>query len=356
MHDLSRIFLISPDPLERRVIRDALNNSSNVEIIGAAANLEIAVRQFNNNRPDVLVISIDNGSSPDDIFIKHCDKITDISIIIYTKYPELCQNMTAFRGTNIDYIIIPRSSNRISESMQADKNLMELSINKSTARMRSCSKLFNRNTSLPYYERLSAPIDQQFDAKQWVIAIGASTGGTDAIAALLHDLPPSCPGIVLVQHMPADFTGSFARRLNDQCHFTVVEAAGGERIKPGHVIVANGAKHCEIAGVSGDYYVTLYDGPKESGHRPSVDVLFRSVAQVAGPFGIGVIMTGMGHDGANGLLRIKNCGGKTIAQDEASSVVFGMPRRAFEIGAVDELTPLPIIGQSIVDLYLTTKA
>ena len=181
-----------------------------------------------------------------------------------------------------------------------------------------------------------------------IVAIGASTGGTEALTRLLPALPHDGPGIVVVQHMPEGFTAAFAARLNGLCRIDVKEAAAGDRLRPGLALVAPGNRHALVRRRGEGYEIELSDGPLVSRHRPSVDVLFRSVAQAAGPAAIGVLMTGMGDDGARGLLEMKEAGAATIAQDEASCVVFGMPREAIARGAVDEVVSLDRLPSAIV--------
>jgi two-component system chemotaxis response regulator CheB len=183
-----------------------------------------------------------------------------------------------------------------------------------------------------------------------VVAVGASTGGTDALRELLEAMPPDAPGLVVVQHMPEHFTRAFADRLNRICRIEVKEAASGDRVLGGRALIAPGNRHTTLVRSGGHYAVEVIDGPLVSRHRPSVDVLFRSVARAAGPNAVGVIMTGMGDDGADGLLEMKQAGAATIAQDEATCVVFGMPKEAIEREAVDEVVPLPQIPQRLLRL------
>jgi two-component system chemotaxis response regulator CheB len=180
-----------------------------------------------------------------------------------------------------------------------------------------------------------------------VVAVGASTGGTEALRLLLESMPPDCPGLVIVQHMPELFTSAFAKRLQQLCRIEVKEAAYGDRILQGRALIAPGNRHLRVRRNGGHYQVELVDGARISGHRPSVDVLFQSVAQAAGANAVGVLLTGMGEDGAEGLLAMKQAGAVTLAQDEASCVVFGMPRAAIERGAVDQVLPLGAIGEVV---------
>lgn len=176
-----------------------------------------------------------------------------------------------------------------------------------------------------------------------IVAVGASTGGTEALRTFLEAMPPDAPGMVIVQHMPEGFTRAFADRLNQTCQIEVKEAANGDRVIPGRALIARGNHHLLLTRNGGHYAVEVVDGPPVSRHRPSVDVLFRSAAKAAGPNAVGIIMTGMGNDGAAGLLEMKQAGAATVAQDEATCVVFGMPKEAIALGGVDEILPLPQI-------------
>jgi len=182
-----------------------------------------------------------------------------------------------------------------------------------------------------------------------VVAIGASTGGTEALRELLQGLPPDAPGVVIVQHMPEVFTRAFADRLARICRVEVKEAADGDRVIEGRALIAPGNRHLRLHRSGAHYAVEVADGPLVCRHRPSVDVLFRSVAQSAGPNAVGVILTGMGSDGAEGLLEMRRAGAATLAQDEATCVVFGMPREAIAAGAVDEVLPLPRIAAAMLE-------
>jgi two-component system chemotaxis response regulator CheB len=173
-----------------------------------------------------------------------------------------------------------------------------------------------------------------------LIALGASTGGTEALRLILERLPPDAPPVVVVQHMPEHFTAAFARRLDECCQISVKEAAQGDDLRPGRVLIAAGNRHLVVRRQGRHYFVELSDGPLVSRHRPSVDVLFRSVAAAAGPNAVGALLTGMGDDGADGLLEMKRAGARTIAQDEATSVVFGMPKEAIARKAADQVAPL----------------
>jgi two-component system chemotaxis response regulator CheB len=180
-----------------------------------------------------------------------------------------------------------------------------------------------------------------------VVVVGASTGGTEALRVFLESMPLDVPGIVIVQHMPENFTAAFAKRLNSTCQITVKEAEDNDSVLRGHALIAPGNHHVVISRSGARYFVNVKDGPLVSRHRPSVDVLFRSAAQYAGKNAIGIIMTGMGDDGARGLLEMKEAGAQTVAQDEATSVVFGMPLKAIEIGAAKRVAPLEKLALAV---------
>jgi two-component system chemotaxis response regulator CheB len=181
-----------------------------------------------------------------------------------------------------------------------------------------------------------------------IVAIGASTGGTQALKALLTRMPRASPGLLIVQHMPERFTAAFAQRLDSICAIEVREAADNDRVLPGRALIAPGGKHMVLRRSLTHYYVEVREGPLVNRHRPSVDVLFRSVAQCAGCDAVGIIMTGMGDDGARGLKELRDAGANTVAQDEATCVVFGMPREAIKLGAARQVLPLPDIPAQIL--------
>jgi two-component system chemotaxis response regulator CheB len=183
---------------------------------------------------------------------------------------------------------------------------------------------------------------------EMVVCLGASTGGTEALREVLEALPANSPGIVVVQHMPENFTRAFASRLNTLCEVDVKEAVDGDPVLRGHVLIAPGGKHTMLERQGARYHVSVRDGPLVSRHRPSVDVLFRSAARAAGSNAVGVIMTGMGDDGARGLLEMKQAGARTFAQDEATSIVFGMPKEAIARGAADRVVPLGAIARELL--------
>ena len=212
------------------------------------------------------------------------------------------------------------------------------------SKLRVVEKKLNADVILPPQERPGAMLQ----TTERVVALGTSTGGTLALEALLSSLPRVTPGIVVVQHMPEKFTAEFANRLNSLSEIIVKEAQNNDRVIPGQALIAPGGKHMLLRRAGAQYFVEVMDGPLVNRHRPSVDVLFRSVARCAGSNALGVIMTGMGDDGAAGLLEMRNAGAQTVAQDEESCVVFGMPKEAIKRGAVQKVVPLGDIGREIL--------
>lgn len=192
---------------------------------------------------------------------------------------------------------------------------------------------------------------ENFQTTEKVIAVGASTGGTEALRVFLQGLPYDAPGLVIVQHMPQHFTAAFARRLNGICRIAVKEAADGDTVIPGRALIAPGNMHMMLKRSGTRYYVQIKDGPLVCRHRPSVDVLFRSVARYAGLNAVGIIMTGMGDDGARGMFEMKNSGSTNLAQDEASCVVFGMPQEAIKLGGVTKVLPLESLADEAMRIY-----
>jgi len=203
---------------------------------------------------------------------------------------------------------------------------------------------------MPLRGEAHAPPAGRPGSAERMIAVGASTGGTEAIQAFLMAMPPDAPGLVIVQHMPEQFTRAFAERCNGLCPVRVQEAKDGDRLGPGHAFIAPGNRHMRVHRDGQSYRVALESTPPVNGHRPSIDVLFTSTAAAAGENAVGVILTGMGADGARGLSAMKRAGARTLAQDEASCVVFGMPREAIALGAVDHVLPLSELGRAALEL------
>jgi two-component system, chemotaxis family, protein-glutamate methylesterase/glutaminase len=350
MREPARVFVIDPNPLARKALGEALSGRPELVFLGSAATPGIAARRCADLSPEVFLIDFE--ASVDGLAA--LPKLTGapaVPVVVYTSLGPLELSNILSHPALAEKVVLNKPEMRLAEGIHRDAQALSDAI----TRLALSQRMHRRDRPREDADSAAAvrkpeKILPSVDAAQWVIAVGASTGGTQAVLRLLQSLPSTAPGIVVVQHMPADFTFGFAKRLNESCHFNVREVAGGEMIVPGTVLIANGSKHLEVSGAPGRLLATLRDGAKVSGHRPSVDVLFRSVAHCARAHAVGVLLTGMGDDGADGLLEIRKAGGRTLAQDEHSSTVFGMPRAAYERSAAEELVPLPDIGNRIMTM------
>jgi two-component system chemotaxis response regulator CheB len=244
----------------------------------------------------------------------------------------------------IDYVSKPKVG--ISSGLQEYAD--EIAEKIRTARVARVRRALPSPAPVLTADAVLAPVRSRIASTEKVIIVGASTGGTEAIKAFLAQMPPDCPGILIAQHMPEAFTRPFAERLNGLCRISVAEAVHGERVLPGHAYVAPGHSHLLLARSGANYVVELSQAPPVNRHRPSVDVLFRSAANCAGRNAIGVILTGMGKDGAAGMLEMKQAGATNFAQDEASCIVFGMPKEAIALGGVDEIVSLNDMAKRVL--------
>ena len=325
--------------LVRQAIAAILSRARGFEVATAADPL-IALDKMRRQRPDVILLDLEMPRMDGITFLRKIMAEDPIPVVV-------CSALTG-EGTEAGLHALEEGAVEIvTKPKLGVRDFLRDSAVLLTDALRAAAKVRPRNRGarrpvptqpLPSLHALTgAPLALTTDK---VVAIGASTGGTEALRTLLEVMPPDCPGIVIVQHMPEGFTRAFADRLNQVCRIEVKEAADGDRILDGRALVAPGNRHLEVRRSGAHYVVRVTDGPLVSRHRPSVDVLFRSVARSAGPNAVGVIMTGMGSDGADGLLEMKQAGAATVAQDEGSSVVFGMPKEAIDRGAVEDVVSL----------------
>ncbi len=343
------VLIVDDSALVRQALREVISSDQLLEVVGAVDGPFEAVKKIREILPDVLVLDIEMPGMDGLTFLKKVMKQHPIPTIICSSLAQSgsAVAMKALEYGAADVIAKPNIANY--QFFEEEKVRICDAI-----RAAAFTKLKN-NISLEIPDKLSADaiIPRRLTAHspfvtEKVVAIGASTGGTEALRTILTKLPNSSPGIVIVQHMPEFFTEQFARRLNEECDVEVVEAYTGCAVHAGRVVVAHGNKHLLLVRKHNQYSVEVRNGPLICRHRPSVDVLFRSVAQNAQKNGLGILLTGMGDDGALGLLEMRQAGAITIAQDEKTCVVFGMPNEAIKLNAVDYVLPLHAVPSAIL--------
>ncbi len=351
-----RVLIVDDSATVRQALTEILEADPQIEVIGVAADPFAAARRIQEQLPDVITLDVEMPRMDGITFLRKLMAQHPIPVVMCSSLTEAGSEtlFQALEAGAVDVILKPK--------MGVAEHLME-------ARMRICdtvkaaagARIRGRREAPPSYlphapeKKLSAdamlpPPTGRAMARttETIVCIGASTGGTESLRIVLEALPANAPGIVIVQHMPEKFTASFAKRLNSLCEVDVKEAADGDAVLRGRVLIAPGNLHTMIQRSGANYRVAVRSGPLVSRHRPSVDVLFRSAAQSAGSNAVGVIMTGMGDDGAHGLEEMKQAGARTLAQDEATSVVFGMPKEAIARGCVDKIVPLQNLAQEIL--------
>ena len=341
-----KVLVIDDSPIVREVLTEGLNLDHQIEVVGTAIDPYMAREKIAKLRPDVLTLDIEMPRMNGVQFLKYLMPQFPLPVVVVsalTKKGELA-TIAALEAGAIDFITKPGMTNeRGVEEMLADlRTKVKIAANADVSYWKKKSK-----TEPP--KKVEKTLDFGF-LNKFVIAIGASTGGVNAVTSILTRLPQKSPGILVVQHMPSGFTKSYAERLNTLCPFEVKEAEDGDHVLAGRVLIAPGEKHLRFANKSGIYTVHCKSGEKVKGHCPSVEVLFHSVAEHAGKNAIGVILTGMGSDGAEGMLEMRNKGARTIAQDEQSSVVFGMPQEAYKNGGAEKLVSLHKIPGNLIEL------
>jgi two-component system chemotaxis response regulator CheB len=345
------VLIVDDSASVRQVLSSILGDDPAIEVMGAVSDPFAAARRLQNELPDVIVLDVEMPRMDGITFLRKIMAQHPIPVIICSSLTEEGSNMMfeAFEAGAVDIVPKPRMDTR-QALLECSSRLREAV--KSAARARVRPRLARR----PVVEKkltadaiMPPPIaGRSRPATERIVCIGASTGGTEALLDVLEALPADCPGILIVQHMPQGFTAAFAKRLDGLCRLQVKEAEDGETVQPGCAYIAPGARHMLLQRSGLRYHIAIKDGPAVSRHRPSVDVLFRSAAQYAGRNALGVIMTGMGDDGARGLLEMRKLGSTTRAQDEESCVVFGMPKEAIACGAAEKVVPLNQIAREIM--------
>lgn len=329
-----KVLVIDDSALIRKVMSEIIARAPDMELAGTAPDPLIAREMIKQLNPDVLTLDIEMPKMDGLDFLERLMRLRPMPVVMVSSLTQ-SGSESALRALElgaIDYMGKPKLSIRDGLFENADEVLTKIRT-ASKARIRPPSRPINSAAAVPALRNM-------FTSSEKIIVIGASTGGTEAIKHFLQQMPADCPGILIAQHMAPGFTEAFARRLNDLTRLSVVEAKGGERILPGHVFVAPGHSHLLLTRSGANYTTALDGGVLVNRHRPSVDVLFDSAARTAAHNAVGVLLTGMGKDGAAGLLKLRQAGAQTYAQDEQSCVVYGMPREAVQIGAAIEVAPL----------------
>jgi two-component system chemotaxis response regulator CheB len=332
-----RVLVVDDSAVVRRIITEELSKCEDIEVVGSAIDPYMAREKIAKLRPDVITLDIEMPRMDGLSFLEKLMVHYPLPVVVVSSLaPENSEN--ALRALSLGAIdIVSKPGSQF--SAPDVKNELIRSI-----RTAARARVFARTKEV---KKEAIKIPHSLETTHKIIAIGASTGGTQAIEKVLIEFPTNSPGTIVVQHMPAGFTNSFAQRLNNVCQIQVREAKNGDIVAPGVALIAPGNQHMLLKRSGASYSVVIKDGPAVHYQRPSVDVLFQSVAQNAGKNAVGVILTGMGADGARGLQMMHDTGSHTIAQDEDSCVVYGMPREAVKLGAVDESISLGEIPQAI---------
>lgn len=350
-----KVLVIDDSALIRSVMKEIINRENDMECVGAAPDPLVAREMIKSLNPDVLTLDVEMPKMDGLDFLERLMRLRPMPVLMVSTLTERGNDIT-FRALElgaVDFVSKPK--------LDIARGMEEYAI-EITDKIRATAQARVRKIAPEpvIKEKFSADailpsVAGRFASTEKLIIIGASTGGTEAIKEILTRLPADAPGVLVAQHMPEHFTKSFADRLNTLCKISVKEAEHNERILPGHAYIAPGHSHLLVKRSGANYMTKLDQGELVNRHRPSVDVLFRSAANVAGANALGVILTGMGKDGVQGLLEMKKAGAYTIAQDEASCVVFGMPKEAIAAGGVCEVLPIQNISRRALE-YLASQS
>lgn len=350
-----KVMIVDDSAVVRQVVVSMLQSEPGIKVIGTASDPLFAIERMKSEWPDVILLDVEMPRMDGITFLKKIMSERPTPVII-------CSTLTEAGAATTIEALSAGAVTIITKPRVGLKQFMTESMEELTTAIRQAAKVDARRmarrastTPIAVPTRNSADVilapgreKAMSRTTEHIVAIGTSTGGTQALEVVLAELPAVCPGIVVVQHMPPQFTAAFAARLNSICEIDVREAANNDRVVPGCALIAPGGKHMLLVRSGAQYHVEIKDGPPVNRHRPSVDVLFRSVAKCAGKNALGVIMTGMGDDGARGLKEMRDAGAHTVAQDEATCVVFGMPKEAIRLEAAERIEPLDHISRLIL--------
>lgn len=350
-----RVMIVDDSAVVRQVLTAVLAEDAEIDVIGVASDPVFAIDKMRKDWPDVVVLDVEMPRMDGITFLKQIMAERPTPVVICSTLTEKGAETTmqALAAGAVSIVTKPKLGLK-SYLQDASDNLV------STVKAAARANMHRVNVQaapIAVAPKLTADAvltgtpggHAMAQTTEAIVAIGTSTGGTQALEVVLTALPKICPGIVIVQHMPEKFTEAFANRLNSLCQIEVREAKNGDRVMPGLALIAPGGKHMMLKRSGAQYHVDVVDGPLVNRHRPSVDVLFRSAAKFAGSNVLGIIMTGMGDDGARGLKEMRDAGAKTVAQDEATCVVYGMPKEAVKLDAVDRILPLGDIRHAIME-------
>ncbi len=346
-----RVLIVDDSAVVRQTLSEVLSSDPEIEVMGTAADPFVAAERISEEVPDVITLDIEMPRMDGLTFLQKIMRQHPIPVVICSSLAEegTQSALKALEYGAVDIIAKPRlGSKQFLEESQIV--LCQVVKAAAAARVRQIQPSRTVQPKLTADAILSPGTHAMAETTEKVVAIGASTGGTEALKVVLESLPADSPGIVIVQHMPELFTRAFANRLDSLCSISVKEAEANDTVLRGRALIAPGNHHLLLKRSGARYYVEIKEGPLVCRHRPSVDVLFRSAARYAGQNAVGVILTGMGDDGARGMLEMKQAGAMTIAQDEATCVVFGMPNEAIKRSAVDKILPLESVAGSILAL------
>lgn len=353
-----RVLIVDDSASVRTTLSEIIASDPDLEVMATAADPYVAVERIRQEVPDVIFLDVEMPRMDGLTFLRKLMSQRPIPVVICSSLAEAGSDtlMQLLEAGAVDVVTKPRvdtsqflleSSMRICDAAKAAAHAKLKGIRKPAPQLKVEAKLTADAVIPALSAARTAALKLNIPVTEPIIAIGASTGGTEALREVLEALPASTPGIVIVQHMPEKFTNAFARRLDTICQMEIKEAESGDQVMQGRVLIAPGNQHMALRRTGSRYTVEIIDGPHVSRHRPSVDVLFRSVAQAAGRNAMGAILTGMGDDGARSLLEMREAGAYTVAQDEDSCIVFGMPKEAIERGAAIKVLPLNRIAAEI---------
>ncbi|OHB26107.1 MAG: chemotaxis response regulator protein-glutamate methylesterase [Desulfuromonadaceae bacterium GWC2_58_13] len=353
MSNKIKVLIVDDSAVVRQTLADILSSDPDIEIMATASDPFVAAERLKEGIPDVITLDVEMPRMDGITFLQKIMSQHPIPVVMCSSLTEKGSE-TALKALEYGAVEIIEKPAMGTKQFLQEARVRICDVVKAAASVQP-RKLVP--SSLRHEPKLTADVviakpsgKAMIQTTEQVVVVGASTGGTEALRVFLEALPADTPGIVIVQHMPEHFTAAFARRLDGLCRITVKEAADGDTVVRGRALIAPGNRHTLLKRSGARYYVEVKDGPLVSRHRPSVDVLFRSAARYAGKNAVAAIMTGMGDDGAKGMKEMKDAGARTIAQDEASCVVFGMPKEAIKLGAAEFVMPLEKIAGEILRL------